>query len=206
MVVALLTGHNARTGPAAAAATAGYVASRRPITGERTVLPVLRSVRDDRGRTWLEVRLPGRVLGGPPLPRLGWIVASRTRRWSTPWHIVVKLEARAVLLYRAGRRTRTFAAVVGKHSTPTPHGEYFVEENVRLPSYRPGAPFALATSARSSVLQEFDGGPGQIAIHGRGNLGGALGTATSHGCLRLSDRAVTMLATRIAPGTPLTIT
>ena len=38
-----------------------------------------------------------------------------------------------------------------------------------------GAPFALALSARSNVLQEFEGGPGQIAIHGVANLGGTPG-------------------------------
>jgi lipoprotein-anchoring transpeptidase ErfK/SrfK len=68
-----------------------------------------------------------------------------------------------------------------------------------------GAPFALATSARSSVLQEFDGGPGQIALHGRGHVGGRLGTAVSHGCVRLDNRAIAWLAARIAPGVPVTI-
>ena len=50
-----------------------------------------------------------------------------------------------------------------------------------------GGPYALATSDRSDVFQEFDGGPGQIAIHGMDNLPGALGTASSHGCIRLDD-------------------
>ena len=36
----------------------------------------------------------------------------------------------------------------------------------------PGGPFALALSARSDALQEFEGGPGQIALHGRDLLGG----------------------------------
>jgi hypothetical protein len=30
------------------------------------------------------------------------------------------------------------------------------------------------------VLQEFDGGPRQIALHGMGNLYGTLGTAVFH--------------------------
>ena len=46
-----------------------------------------------------------------------------------------------------------------------------------------GGPFALATSARSYVLQEFEGGPGQIALHGTNDLSGALGSAASHGCI-----------------------
>lgn len=69
-----------------------------------------------------------------------------------------------------------------------------------------GAPFALALSARSNVLQEFAGGPGQIAMHGVANLGGTLGTAISHGCIRLADQSIRWLAARIEPGVPVTIT
>ena len=71
-----------------------------------------------------------------------------------------------------GRTVRTFRAVIGARSTPTPKGRFFVEENVRLGSSRVGAPYALALSARSGVLQQFAGGPGQIALHGLGNVGG----------------------------------
>jgi lipoprotein-anchoring transpeptidase ErfK/SrfK len=69
-----------------------------------------------------------------------------------------------------------------------------------------GAPFALALSARSEVLQEFDGGPGQIALHGLSNVGGVPGTAVSHGCIRLGDAVMRWLVVRIGPGTPVTIT
>ena len=56
------------------------------------------------------------------------------------------------------------------------------------------------------MLQEFEGGPGQIALHGTNGLSGALGTAASHGCIRLSTGAITWLARRIGAGVPLTIT
>ena len=75
-----------------------------------------------------------------------------------------------------------------------------------MPPGSPGAPFALALSARSDVLQEFAGGRGQIAIHGVANLAGTPGTAVSHGCVRLADRDIRWLAARIAPGVPVTIT
>jgi lipoprotein-anchoring transpeptidase ErfK/SrfK len=100
---------------------------------------------------------------------------------------------------------RRLRAVVGSASTPTPLGHFYVEENVRLGMGAVGGPYALALSARSEVLQEFDGGPGQIALHGRANLGGTPGTAVSHGCVRLDDRAITWLARRIPPGVPVTI-
>jgi lipoprotein-anchoring transpeptidase ErfK/SrfK len=118
----------------------------------------------------------------------------------------VRTSSRRVLVYRRGRLVRSFAAIVGKQSTPTPHGRFFVEESVRMLPGSAGAPFALALSARSNVLQEFEGGPGQIAVHGVANLGGTLGTAISHGCIRLATRSIRWMATRIAAGVPVTIT
>jgi lipoprotein-anchoring transpeptidase ErfK/SrfK len=100
---------------------------------------------------------------------------------------------------------RTLQAVVGKPSTPTPIGEFFVEETLRMAPGEPGGPFALATSARSNALQEFEGGPGQIAIHGRDNLGGTPGNAESHGCVRLATTSIDWLIGRIEPGTPVSI-
>lgn len=76
---------------------------------------------------------------------------------------------------------------------------------MRLPTADPGAPFAFALSARSNVLQEFEGGPGQVAVHGRRHLGGQLGTAASHGCIRVTDRALAWLSDRIGRGVPVTI-
>jgi lipoprotein-anchoring transpeptidase ErfK/SrfK len=202
-VVVLLTPHKVRATPSSSGRTLAVVSATRPITLERTTLPVLADSSDGR---WARVRLPGRALGRTAPPRTGWISTSQTKRSSIGWHIVVNRGSRRVTLYRKGRRARTFAAIVGKPSTPTPRGEYFVEENVRLPGSASGAPFALATSARSSVYQEFEGGPGQIALHGIANIGGRMGTAASNGCIRMTGGSISWLAARIPAGTPVTIT
>jgi lipoprotein-anchoring transpeptidase ErfK/SrfK len=177
------------------------VRASRPITGEQTVLPVVGRTTAKNGVRWLRVMLPGRPNG-----RKGWIAQRGTVLTRTSWRLVVRTSSRRVLVYRRGRLVRSFLAVVGKPSTPTPHGRFFVEESVRMLPGSAGAPFALALSARSNVLQEFDGGPGQIAMHGVANLGGTPGTAVSHGCVRLANRNIRWLAARIAPGVPLTIT
>ena len=145
------------------------------------------------------------MLPGRPDGLTGWITTQRTHRLVTGWHIVVDLARRRVSVYRDGRVVRIFHAVVGKPSTPTPTGRFFVEETLQMATGHPGGPFALALSARSNALQEFEGGPGQIALHGRDNLGGTLGTAASHGCVRLSTASIDWLAARIGPGTPTTI-
>jgi lipoprotein-anchoring transpeptidase ErfK/SrfK len=177
------------------------VSQAGPITGEQTVLPVLGHATDRHGTAWLQVRLPGR-----PNSHTGWISTSSTTRTITRWEITINLSARRVTALRDGHQVRTFSAVVGKPSTPTPTGRFYVEETVQLGASQVGAPYALATSARSNVLQQFDGGPGQIALHGTDNVGGVPGTAASHGCIRLDTRDITWLATRIGPGTPITIT
>ncbi len=177
-----------------------WVERRRPITEGRTVLPVIGHRTDKGGARWLKVRLPGR-----PNNRTGWIRKARTVRSQTPWHVVADLSERRVTVYRGGRSVRSFPAVVGAPSTPTPRGSYFVEETIRLDPGDVGAPYALALSARSYVLQEFAGGPGQIAFHGVRNVGGRMGTAASHGCVRLDTASIAWLGERIGPGVPVTI-
>ncbi len=198
-LVVLLGDHVARAAPSVSARRIETVRGRRPLTRVRTVLPVL-GYATSSGRSWAHVRLPGRPNG-----HAGWILTDQTRRTSTDWHITIRLSTRLVTIYHGGLVERRFRAVVGKRSTPTPRGRFFVEEAVALSSRASGGPFALAVSARSNVLQQFDGGPGQIALHGTNRLAGALGTAVSHGCIRLSTRAITWLARRIGAGTPLTI-
>jgi lipoprotein-anchoring transpeptidase ErfK/SrfK len=177
------------------------VSATRPITGEQTVLPVIAHATDTHDAAWLRVLLPGR-----PNSHTGWISARSTTPTLTRWQITIRISTRQVTALWDGRVARTFEAVVGKPSTPTPLGRFFVEETVKLGPQEVGAPYALALSARSNVLQQFDGGPGQIALHGTNNIGGVLGTAASHGCIRLDTQAITRLATRIGPGIPVTIT
>lgn len=196
----LLTPHGAHRAPEAGSPQVSLVAARRPITGEQTTLPVIGHSTGSGGVRWLDVMLPGRPDGST-----GWIAQNGTRKLATGWRILVDLTARRVSVYRDGRVARTFQAVVGKHSTPTPTGQFFVEETVQMESGEAGGPFALALSARSNVLHEFEGGPGQIGIHGRDDLGGTLGTAASHGCIRLDTANIDWLAARIGPGTPVTI-
>jgi lipoprotein-anchoring transpeptidase ErfK/SrfK len=200
-VAALLKAHVAYSGPSGDATRLELVPAKRPLTWERTVLPVLGESPGADGLGWLRVSLPGRPNG-----HSGWIRQRSTKLMARSWHIVVNTSRRTVTAYKSGRPVRTVKAVVGKSSTPTPHGVFFVEEAIQLRPSDVGGPFALALSARSNVLQEFDGGPGQIGVHGLRNVGGVLGTAVSHGCVRLDNATMRWLVLRIAPGTPITIT
>jgi len=169
---------------------------RTPLSHQRTSVPVL-----SRRRGWLRVLLPGRPNG-----HAAWIRANAARVWSTPWRILVRTSSRRLFVLRNNRIVRSFPVVVGKSSTPTPRGRFFVEEALSLPRGSLGSPVAYALSARSNVFQEFDGGPGQIAIHGIYGIGGTPGTAESHGCIRMTTDALEWMIRRLGTGTPVDIT
>ncbi len=192
----------ARSAPRASSPLVATVSPVRPLTRQQTALPVIAEQRDDQGALWLRVRLPGRPNG-----HAGWIRAASARLVSSPWRLVVIRARREVLLLKNGRLVQRLRTVVGAPKTPTPRGEFFVVEHVEQANGSPLGEWALATSAHSSVLQEFDGGPGQIALHGRrGPLAIApLGTAASHGCIRFDNAAVARLAGLLPNGTPVEI-
>ena len=199
--MALVTTHAVFSKPGAGASRVGRINAKGYYTREQTVLPVLGHRMSPGGKRWLHVSLPGRPNG-----HSGWIAQRATIAKSTPWHIQIDLAARRVTVYHLGRSVRVVRAVVGEPATPTPVGNFFVQETIKLGPADVGAPDALALSARSTVLLHFDGGVGQIGMHGILNVGGVLGTAGSHGCVRLSTKMMHWLARRMGPGTPVTIT
>jgi lipoprotein-anchoring transpeptidase ErfK/SrfK len=189
-----------RAEPRMGAASRGYVARRRPITQQVTTLPVLDEHEDGDGVDWLQVRTPGRGS-----KRTGWILASSQDEEEVGWRIYVDRSDRRARIYYLGVERASYRVVIGKPNTQTPTGSFFVEENVREPKSHGIGPYAIALSARSGVYREFDGGPGQIALHGTGTLPGALGSASSHGCVRFANSAINWLGERIDAGTPVTI-
>jgi lipoprotein-anchoring transpeptidase ErfK/SrfK len=169
-------------------------------------LLVLRAARDDRGRCWLRVRLPSR-----PNDAAAWINAHRVMLERTRWRLVVSRAARTISAYRGGDRLRRFRVVIGAPATPTPRGLFSIVDVWRS---NPGAflgSYILPITAHSDVLQEFGGGDGRVGIHGRGgsSLIDPLGSARSHGCIRLSNRAIEWLVRKVGadrlPGIPVRV-
>lgn len=196
---ALLENAVARSTPTANGEVVGRVADTRPLTGSQTVLPVI-GRRTVRGHRWLRVRLPQRPDGAT-----GWIEANGVLLGRTAWQIVVVRSRAHAYIYKAGKLVKSWPVVVGKPSTPTPSGHFFVAEVVWEGYGISTGPYALATSAYSNVYQEFEGGPGQVALHGRVDLPQPVGTASSHGCVRFDNPDIVWLAHRVRAGTPITI-
>jgi lipoprotein-anchoring transpeptidase ErfK/SrfK len=158
------------------------------------------------GRCWVKVRLPG-----PPNALGGWVSARRLVIRPTPWRLVVTRRARTLTVYRSGRRLRLLDAVVGKRSTPTPRGLFSIVHVWRGDPDAFVGSWILGLTAHSEVLRHFEGGSGEVGIHGRGgaSLLDPLGSAASHGCIRLANREVEWLVRRIGrgalPGIPVVV-
>jgi lipoprotein-anchoring transpeptidase ErfK/SrfK len=165
-------------------------------------LLVLAARRDDAGHLWVRVQLPERPNG-----RAGWIDADYAKLSRTPWRIVIDRARRRATAFRSGRRMRSWRVVVGKPSTPTPRGLFAVYERVRQSSGSELGPWVLQLTAHSNTLLNYGGGPGRVALHGRSGplLADPLGSARSHGCIRMQNRIVSWLAARARPGTPVEI-
>jgi lipoprotein-anchoring transpeptidase ErfK/SrfK len=113
-----------------------------------------------------------------------------------------------ISLYRDGRPVRRVGAGVGATATPTPTGLFAVAERDSQPNEAGFlGPWALHLTAHSNVLDDFGGGPGTIGIHGRGgaSLEDPLGTARSHGCIRVHNNTIDLLARVAREGTPVLI-
>jgi lipoprotein-anchoring transpeptidase ErfK/SrfK len=157
-------------------------------------------------RCWMLVRLPWR-----PNNASGWINANNVIVERTPWQIKVSTAQRTLTVLRSGAPIRAVSVVVGKPSTPTPVGLFAITWAIPWHPNDFLGSWVLELTGHSDVLQQFDGGDGTVGIHGRGgtSLLDPLGTARSHGCVRLANSAIDWLVHTIGasdlPGTPVQI-
>jgi lipoprotein-anchoring transpeptidase ErfK/SrfK len=151
-------------------------------------------------RGWLRVFLPRRPNGAT-----GWIKRSQVQLTPLKRRIEVDLSARQLTMYELDRVVRRWQVAVGRPSTPTPTGHFYITIKLKPPQISPvyGA-WALGLSGFSNVLDQFGTGDGQIALHGTSDTG-SIGRAASAGCVRLDNGAIRTLAGSLPLGTPVTI-
>jgi lipoprotein-anchoring transpeptidase ErfK/SrfK len=162
--------------------------------------PLVFLVQKEHPPLWLEVLLPVRPNGST-----GWIKATDVRLTEHDYRITIQLNAHRIIVTR-GPTTLVNAPIgVGRAQTPTPGGRYYTKELLRPP--RPDGvygPYAYGLSGFSNELTTFDGGEGVIGIHGTNDPSG-LGKDVSHGCIRISNDAIDLLAKTLPLGVPVEI-
>lgn len=161
--------------------------------------PLVFLVQEDHG-DWLEVLLPIRPNGST-----GYVRAADVNVVENPYRIDIALADHRLVVTKGDEVVADEPIGVGTESTPTPGGRYYIKELLQPPD--PGGaygPYAYGLSGFSNVLEEFNGGDGVIGIHGT-NEPELIGTDVSHGCIRMSNEAITELAAVLPLGTPVHI-
>ncbi len=166
--------------------------------GFQTTVSLLERVKSCHGR-WYRVRLAAWPNGAT-----GWVRSTDVKTTRLRARILIDVSQHRLYFYKAGRLVLRSPAAIGKPSTPTPLGSFFVTQRfVVSPTTGPYGPRALGISAFSDVLRTWtDGGP--IGIHGT-NERFSIGKPVSHGCVRLPNVRMISLFQRTPLGTPVLI-
>jgi L,D-transpeptidase catalytic domain len=188
----------ARAQPRPSSPVVAHLATHTP-EGTVNITSVISTRTGSDGRLWVHVHLP--IL---PNGRTGWVRRGDLGGYGfVATRLVVDLSSFKAVLYR-GRRAIFHAPIgVGKASSPTPRGKFYVRDkvlNFNNPFY---GPVAFGTSARSDSLTDWPGG-GFIGIHGT-NEPGLIPGRISHGCIRMRNKDITRLAGLMPTGTPVVI-
>ena len=173
----------------------------RPDFRPQYVLALARRLDGESGKpAWFRISVPGRPNG-----RTGWVRAAAVELWPVHKRLVIYRGARRFEFWDGDRLVRSGKVAVGKPGAETPLGLFYVTDRFDPtvdPDWAILGAYAFETSAYSK-LSDWPGG-GIVGVHGT-PWPWLLGKAVSHGCVRLSNRDILFLRTRIPVGTPVKI-
>jgi lipoprotein-anchoring transpeptidase ErfK/SrfK len=154
------------------------------------------------GFGWAQVMLPQR-----PNESTAWVRQADISRSSTDFRIIVKRSETHAYVFQGGKALFDFPIAMGKPSTPTPLGRYFVAVVEHDLGHGYG-PIVLDLSAHSEAIQSWQGaGDAIIAFHGPFGAQAKIaagGAYVSNGCMRMLPEDQLKLDV-IPVGTPVDI-
>jgi lipoprotein-anchoring transpeptidase ErfK/SrfK len=161
---------------------------------------VLRARWNRHGQEWVKLRVPMRPRGST-----GWVRRQDLGAFGlTHARLVVDRRHLRIDLYERGHRVWSAPVAVGKPSTPTPAGHFWIREKIPIHDRSSGYwPFALGTSDYSNLTDWPKGGV--VAIHGPYYDPSGIPGHISHGCIRLRTWDDAWLARHVGIGTPIVV-
>jgi lipoprotein-anchoring transpeptidase ErfK/SrfK len=155
---------------------------------------------DEQRPPWLKVLLPVRPNGST-----GWIRSADVTLATHDYRIEVQVGAHKLTVWKGDQVFLEDKVGVGAPATPTTVGRFYTTGLFETASTQPMfGPYAYPLSGYSEVLYDYAGGEGQMGIHGT-NEPSSLGRNVSHGCVRMSNAAITRLAKVLPVGVPVEI-
>jgi lipoprotein-anchoring transpeptidase ErfK/SrfK len=132
---------------------------------------------------------------------------------ANPVAITVSRSETKVRLFRRGKLVKSYTVAVGSPEFPTPTGRYVVQTMQKNPSWNvPNSAWAGSLAGETipggdpanPLVARWIGFNGSVGFHGTANSG-SLGSAASHGCVRMAPNDVIDLFTRVNVGTPVLV-
>ena len=114
---------------------------------------------------------------------------------------------------RCGELVKSYTVAVGSQEYPTPSGQFVVQTMQKNPSWSvPRSEWAGSLAGqtipggdpRNPLVARWIGFNGSVGFHGT-NSAGSLGSAASHGCIRMNPGDVIDLFERVRAGAPVLV-
>jgi lipoprotein-anchoring transpeptidase ErfK/SrfK len=149
----------------------------------------------------------------PPLKVLRPKVTLHNLASHYPQYIIIDRGDFKLRFFRHLRLVHTYTIAVGRQGLETPAGLYDIQEKQTNPSWHvPNSSWAGSLAGQTippgpadPIKARWMGVNGGAGIHGTEDLG-SLGTAASHGCIRMSIPDVIQLYSQVPLHTPVFIT
>jgi lipoprotein-anchoring transpeptidase ErfK/SrfK len=132
---------------------------------------------------------------------------------ATPLALTVSKEDKLVRVFDRGELVKSYHVAVGMAEYPTPDGRFAIQSVEKNPVWTvPNSDWAGDLAGKvipggdpqNPLKAYFVRFNGAVGFHGTADLG-SLGSAASHGCVRMNPKDVTDLAGRVTVGTPVLV-
>jgi lipoprotein-anchoring transpeptidase ErfK/SrfK len=186
-----------RSAPDAASGTVQTFSRVLPY-GVPTVFALQESIGSPDGSLWYKTMMPAKPNGVQ-----GFVPKAAVHVSLTNYRLVVDLTKLRLFVYRDCRVVQDYPVAIGKSSTPTPVGHFYLTGLFQSTSDSAYGPYAFSLSAFSNVFSDWPFG-GIVGLHGT-NDPSTVGHPVTHGCLRVQNADIIELANLIPVGTPIDI-
>jgi lipoprotein-anchoring transpeptidase ErfK/SrfK len=132
---------------------------------------------------------------------------------ANPVALTVSRSETKVRLFRRGKLVKSYTVAVGSPEFPTPTGRFVVQTMQVNPSWNvPNSAWAGSLAGETipggapnnPLVARWIGFNGSVGFHGTASAG-SLGSAASHGCIRMDPGEVIDLYKRVKVGTPVLV-
>ena len=129
-----------------------------------------------------------------------------------PWYVIVNRNSFNLTVYKALKQEKTYRIAVGQVGLETPAGLYHIQNKAVNPSWHvPNSDWAgelagkvIPPGPENPIKARWMGIYNGAGIHGTDAVS-SLGTAASHGCIRMAIPDVVELYEKVGVGTPVYI-